>query len=68
METCEKLETGDICGWDFLDKILNIILRPLFTLFNHLAIKQFAIHTAVAVAMKICKLWYPDLYSSVFLF
>lgn len=55
MEACEKVETGEICGWDFLKKTLNIILKPLYSLFSHLAIKQFAVHMLVAVVVKICK-------------
>lgn len=68
MGAYEKLETGQICDWDFLKKILNIILRPLYTLFSHLAIKKIAIHTLLAVAVKICKVWYPDLRLFMFLF
>jgi len=40
----------------FLKKTLNISLNPFYTLFSHLAVKQVAIHTLVAVAVTNCEL------------
>lgn len=40
----------------FFKKSLNFILNLFYTLFDHLAVKQVAIHRLVAVAVKICEL------------
>lgn len=36
---------------------MNIILNPFYTLFNHLAVNQVAIHMLVSLAVKICESW-----------